>query len=249
MNLVKTIHQIWLQGACGLPNTPDKPYKKYSERWRELNKPYGYILWDEPMILRLMSNEYPELLETYNGYQFWVMRTDLARYMILHKYGGFYIDMDHKPIKSIAPLASGLPTFYSKDFNWFIHFVTYNVYINNNFLYFPYPYHPLAELIVKRARGSHIRNFYDFKVLYVIEKIGPHFLMEVINEYISPDTFKTTDKIRVIPDAEIEKYFHDEEANSWIGPVRFDLHDSAMLGLLAVFFMLLICVFRFKAKR
>src|SRR3989304_6565845 len=106
MKLVETVHQIWLQGYDAMP----KKYQEYSNKYRELNN-NDYILWDEPAILNLITSEHPELLKEYEGYQFWIMRVDLAKYVILEKYGGFYVDMDTKPLKSLKTIVNKLPTF------------------------------------------------------------------------------------------------------------------------------------------
>lgn len=243
LNLSNTVHQIWLQGYAHM----SKKYQRYSDEYRRLNN-NNYILWDEHAIKQLISDEYPQLSEEYDGYQFWIMRVDLAKYIILEKYGGFYVDMDTKPLKSFIPLINDLPTFYYKNFNWILRRFIRKDYINNNFLYFPTAHHPLAKLIIERAAGSHIRNFYDFKVLYIVENIGPHFLMRVIDEYKVNNKNNKNKILKVISDYEMESYFHDEEAKSWVGlnTLSFDGHDAFVLAAVLVFVMLLFFVFKFK---
>ena len=81
----KIIHQIWL-GPCPAPKTEMRTWKDRHPGWE-------YRLWDEEAISRC----WPDGL--YNQKQFdWMQelcgKADIARYEILHRFGGFYADAD-----------------------------------------------------------------------------------------------------------------------------------------------------------
>ena len=67
-------------------------------RWREeckmLNPCWEFRLWTDGDNLDLVKMSFPELLPTYEGYDVNIKRIDAARYMMLYKYGGVYMDMD-----------------------------------------------------------------------------------------------------------------------------------------------------------
>tara|TARA_A100000171_G_C2106266_1_gene132481 strand:+ start:393 stop:1022 length:630 start_codon:yes stop_codon:yes gene_type:complete len=61
-----------------------------------LNNNYDYMLWDKNMCDNLI-NSYPKYKELYNNVKYPIMQVDIIRFIILHKYGGLYIDMDCIP--------------------------------------------------------------------------------------------------------------------------------------------------------
>jgi len=215
------VSQIWLQGESGLP--PE--YKKYSDKYKELNSG-NYILWDDKRIQALLRVHYPHLLNIYRNYDFWVMRVDLAKYVILHRYGGFYIDMDTEPKASFKPMAmaaNNKPMFYLKKFSWQLQ-LALGSYLNNNFMYSPYPKHPLFALFIKRVQQSSPRMFYDLKIYYILNSVGPHFMMRVVKEYLNSGK-----EITVLTEKATDEFFHDEGAVTWLKKQWFDTRDKWLL--------------------
>ena len=79
--------------------------KEFRTHCRNLNPQYELITYDDDMSRRFVSTYYPEWLELYDGLDVPVMRADMWRYLILHKYGGVYLDGDvacKKPIDTWA---------------------------------------------------------------------------------------------------------------------------------------------------
>lgn len=75
--------------------------KIFRSHCRNLNPKYELITYDDNMSRRFVSKYYPEWLELYDGLDVPVMQADMWRYLILHKYGGVYLDGDvdcKKPI-------------------------------------------------------------------------------------------------------------------------------------------------------
>jgi hypothetical protein len=68
--------------------------KKYIE-WCKGND-YQYILWDENMCKELLD-EYPDYKEMYYSVKYPIMKVDIVRFLILHKCGGLYADLDTTP--------------------------------------------------------------------------------------------------------------------------------------------------------
>lgn len=85
----KTIHQIWIGNR-------DKPHY-WSDTWQhsflEKYPDYKYVLWDNENTQRELK-KYPPLEMMYNHFQHYCYKADILRYIILHEYGGIYIDID-----------------------------------------------------------------------------------------------------------------------------------------------------------
>lgn len=92
------IHQIWI----GNKPPPHKWINTWKQDYLNEHKDWEYILWDDEKLNELdMINKDVYLNElTYNG------KSDIARYEILYKFGGVYIDADSVWLgtKSLSPL-------------------------------------------------------------------------------------------------------------------------------------------------
>ena len=88
----KKIHQIWI-GPKKLP----EHYKKWMETWKIFNPEWEYFLWDEEKIKKInLINKSAFNSTTNQG-----SKSDIARYEILNKFGGIYLDTDFQCLKSI----------------------------------------------------------------------------------------------------------------------------------------------------
>ena len=86
---IPKIHQIWI--GKNLPNQ----YQKWCLEWKKYNPDYEYKLWNESEILRLGLVNEKIFLETNNV----GIKSDIARYEILYRFGGIYLDTDMQLIK------------------------------------------------------------------------------------------------------------------------------------------------------
>jgi inositol phosphorylceramide mannosyltransferase catalytic subunit len=87
----KKIHQIWLGSAF-----PNK-YKKFQESWKQINPDFEYYLWTDDNVRDLGLYNIESYLATDN----YGVKSDLARYEILHKFGGIYVDTDFECLKPL----------------------------------------------------------------------------------------------------------------------------------------------------
>jgi len=89
----KIIHQIWIGSSV------PKKYNTWRQSWMKYNPDFKYILWDEKAILKLgLVNERKFLQAKNPG-----VKSDIARYEILFKFGGIYVDTDFEALKPIDP--------------------------------------------------------------------------------------------------------------------------------------------------
>lgn len=93
----RIIHQTWKTEKL-----PDNVVS-FAQSWGRFNPSWRRILWTDRMLLSFVAEHYPQFLELYMRYPREVCRTDAARLMILHTFGGVYADID---AECVAPLDS-----------------------------------------------------------------------------------------------------------------------------------------------
>jgi len=92
---------MWFQG---INNCPSK-YTEGINSWKEQNKSYAYIFWDEQNILELLLKYYPCYIQEWKNIDSVIKKCDSARYFILHHHGGIYADLDtyaYRPINDLS---------------------------------------------------------------------------------------------------------------------------------------------------
>ncbi len=89
----KILHFMWLDKQNPYQRGyPDK-YKKNVEDWIAMNPSWRVIMWNWEDVER----EFPEWMETINSIPIWISKCDFARFLILYKMGGVYVDLDFIP--------------------------------------------------------------------------------------------------------------------------------------------------------
>jgi hypothetical protein len=66
-----------------------------------------YMLWTDEQSRRFISEQYPQFLAMFDGYEYPIQRADAIRYFILHHFGGVYMDLDIGCKRRLDPLISG----------------------------------------------------------------------------------------------------------------------------------------------
>ena len=105
----KLIHRIWL----GPPMPPE--HEAFGRRWEELYPDWEMWLWGEAALAGLgMQNQdlYDRAEELAPGFE-GQLRSDVARYEILYRYGGLYVDTDFEPLRSFEDRLPGLSCFFA----------------------------------------------------------------------------------------------------------------------------------------
>ena len=97
----RLIHQTW--------KTRDVPpeFQALQRSWTERNPGFTYRFWTDDDIEHFMAEEHPALLPVFRGYAAPIARIDLARYLILRRFGGVYADLDFECLRPIDGLLEG----------------------------------------------------------------------------------------------------------------------------------------------
>ena len=88
MGIPKQLHQIWI----GPDQRPDHLIKT----WQDKHKGWGHVVWDESMLDKALAWT-PGARKVYDRYmqdKRYCGAANVARVLILHQYGGVYVDAD-----------------------------------------------------------------------------------------------------------------------------------------------------------
>jgi inositol phosphorylceramide mannosyltransferase catalytic subunit len=132
----KIIHQIWF-GEKPMPAS-------IMQTWRKMNPDWNYMLWTEKNLPRLYNQELFEYLKSL------AMKSDVARYELLYRYGGVYVDADMICMRSLNELPSGISAFLPADHYW-------NKYYCNGIMG-SVANHPYIMALIKECRTLVIKN-------------------------------------------------------------------------------------------
>ncbi|MDF2614693.1 MAG: hypothetical protein K0S71_2479 [Clostridia bacterium] len=104
MLIPKVFHRIWI-GSKPMP----QEFIEYGETWKKHHPDWEMKLWtDENMIV--LQNQ-----DAYNNALHFAQKADLARYEILYRFGGVYIDCDFECVRSIEELLKGIEAFAASE--------------------------------------------------------------------------------------------------------------------------------------
>ena len=243
----KIIHQIWF-GTIPNKKEARKAYDKlklYRNSWIINNPSWFRMEWNKKQCEQLIKLCYSEHFETYKNYKYEIQRCDFVRYLILHRYGGWYADMDYYCCK---PIDEAMKQFQNEIF--FVQ--TPNGYFGDidhisNSLMYSISNHPFwKQLLIVLERERSVPLFYT-KHLEVMFTTGPGILNRIYLKY------KDAYKVKSLP----WKQFHpfgilddklslktDENIFTiHIGKGSWESKDSKFLIFLATNWFIIIFIF------
>lgn len=194
----KIIHQIWF-GTIPNKRAAKKAYDKlklYRDSWKVKNPNWLHIEWNKDLCTNLVKFLYPEHQEMYQCYTYEIQRCDVIRYMILHRYGGLYADMDYYCNRPFDEALKKYPNdiYLVQSPNRVIG--QDNDHISNSLMY-SRPDHPFWRQALLELENS--RNSMHFtKHLIVMFTTGPAVLNRIYSRY------KFKYRVKSLP----HKYFH-----------------------------------------
>lgn len=200
----RTIHQIWL----GSP-FPEK-YRAYAQSWIENNPGFTYKLWtDKELAIYPMVNR-----DLYNAAINYGERSDIARYEILYREGGLYVDTDFECIRSFEQLHH-----YYDFYIGMQPLDTGHIQLGSG-LIGAAPGHPLLHAVLKELQDN------GHEQERIVLKTGPLFLTKLFC-LKAPDLFNP---IIALPST----YFYPrgykdaaEDRDAWLHPESYAIHHWA----------------------
>lgn len=156
----RVLHHIWVG-----PPMPDR-LAPYVQSWRDLHPAWEHVMWTG---FDWLDNQHlydtAERITAHVGQ----LRADLARYEVLYKHGGVYVDCDMEALRPIDALL---------DVECFAGWETDGQWVNNAVLGCV-PGHPLMRDLIDAAPGSVRRN----RRFRPNRMTGPHLLTPLALEH------------------------------------------------------------------
>lgn len=181
---MRILHQIWWQGKDSIPTS----YPNYSKQCIKQNKDFEYILWDEAKIKELI-NQYPKYKSTFDSLPHMIQKIDMAKYLVLHKYGGIYVDMDCECIKPFIGLLQDAEVMLVRmNVNPFEKFLSFGKCfgdaIQNGVMGSKQSNHPFwLHCLDTLAKQDMSKKVYETHLRYVFRTTGPGLLTEAYLSY------------------------------------------------------------------
>lgn len=198
----RVLHQVWHDGH------PPAEFLGFRLSWGLLHPDWPLHLWDFAQGRTLVADHYPGLLRLWDSLPKDVQRADVLRYLVLHRYGGLYADMDTEALRSFDGLAR------SSDFFCGLEAKPYPSVCNA--LLGSAPRHPILEAVVRWLHQLHDRTDPDGReVGHVFATTGSLMLTPLVltnatkrTRVLGPEAF--------YPFSWAEKErCHDDHPHSW----------------------------------
>lgn len=254
----KIIHQIWF-GTIPNKSEAKKAYKKLQycvNSWYIQNPNWLRFEWNRENCMLLVKNFYPQHLDMFKNYKYEIQRCDAVRYMILHRYGGWYVDMDYfcnRPLDDVHEkykndiyfVQTPNKTFFQED-----------DYVSNS-LMFSIPKHPFwNELLLHLEKNQKYRLYFS-KHFVVMNTTGPILVNRVYSLYkyryglkslpyknFQPYGVKDFKTLK-LPD---DIYAVHMVKSSWTGKdsilINFILTDWKLLSFFFIIFILILIMYK-----
>jgi mannosyltransferase OCH1-like enzyme len=139
MSIPHQLHFIWVGGPI------PQHYADNIHRWQHMHPDWTSRVWGEADFGWLEHQDIFDNAEDYaNGVEAHQLRSDIARYEILRKHGGLYVDCDSYPLKPMDDILRRRKEFAAmEDGRW----------VGNTYLA-AVPNHPMFDFLVERLRHS-----------------------------------------------------------------------------------------------
>lgn len=196
IKIPKIIHQIWVG-----PNPIPDDYLVYRDTWNQYHPDWNIKLWTDEN-LPMLHNQ-----QLYNQATIMAQKADIARYELVYRFGGIYIDIDFECFKSLEPLLIGIDGFIVKSL--------WKGFISNGF-FGAIPKHPVMKEVVDTLPKWAKKHYAKPPNI----KTGPHFFTHVLKDKEDIAIFNAE---LFFPYSNKERYRKNEEfpnayaAHHWTG--------------------------------
>ena len=136
---------------------------------------YTFKLWRDKDLREFIATQYSWFLDTYDSYPQNIQRVDAARYFLLRKYGGIYLDLDVGCRRSVDNLLR-LPD------TGMILPETSPMGLSNDFMISAIE-HPFLIYVTERLEDAAVQRWYS-DYLTVMLSTGPLFISLAVYEYV-----------------------------------------------------------------
>jgi len=166
------LHQTWKT----LPLPPRQ--EALAETWRRAHRHWRWRCWTDADNLALVDTHYPQLGALYRSYPYPIQRVDMIRYLILHRYGGVYADLDLECFRSIEDLLHGHTCLLSLESEAHSAIHRQARIVSNAFMAVT-PGHPIFDAVIEDLGTHRSRETKTDRI--VLDTTGPMMLTRVLD--------------------------------------------------------------------
>jgi len=193
------IHVMWTTSEI-----PSR-WNKSAKSWITRNTEFVYCHWNDSELEAFVADEYPWLLSTYVSYPYVIQRCDVARYLLLYRYGGTYVDLDIISITPLsviftsAPVNAGVIVAPTEPFGF-----------SNDFIAVRRSRDPVIRGVIAGLRRAAASPWYPpLPYTEVMFRTGPVYFSRLVNCH------RGDDRVFVIPSFNYGIYVHHVTGGSW----------------------------------
>lgn len=211
----RVIHRIWKNNdVASMPRHWRGSYKKTKRIHDSIG--WSTYLWTDQTIRAFIALNYPWFLGTFDAYPYAIQRVDAARYLILHHYGGVYLDLDITCLRSIEPILHSMAV---SNKTCLIP-MTWPVGFSNDIMIATRSHPFINELVESLVKNN--GRWYGSEYLTILGTTGPLFLSKVYQNapkecseqvgILHPNVYEARRK---------PYFFRHLRGSSWHGTVSF----------------------------
>ncbi len=164
------------------PEALPVPLQAAIDNTRRRNPDMEFALVGDDFVLGLLEQDYsPDVCELYRAVRIASVRSDLARYLLLYHYGGFYLDVSmefFEPLKNIFDFDSEIVFIRRDDLPKYRHAPESAHFISG--IIGVQLHHPLMKQLLDVIVGHLLSGRYNFSVS---EAAGPMMLNQVVSQF------------------------------------------------------------------
>jgi len=210
----KIIHQVYGIFDDGIPLEDINVFRQSVDETKRFCDEYNYEyrMWNLKDCEELIIDEYPRFIGLWGYFRYPIQRADFIRYLILHSYGGFYVDCDVYPIQNLDSLSDNKQIFTSwnddKDKK------PYNAVmgsVKNNKLFKQI----CNDIEVRTTEKQNIKIYDTWKGRLVFHTTGHHMLKRHVPKEDIYDLMLIYNEKKKIYITSDNPYFYDNNASLW----------------------------------
>lgn len=213
--LPKIVHTTWKTRFLR------EAWKEASTDCRFINDGFVFCHWTDNDLDMFVAAEYPELLETYLLYPYSIQRADLGRYLLLHKFGGFYRDvnigcevpLEHLYLNESSKHRRRTNYFSSRSIPFKVLLIEGNPFGKAGDFLASVPGHLFFGHIIEQLK--HRPSRYGLPYLDVMLGTGPLFLGEAYSSFVEDLSVKESIKDEILVMRDYGNYFYFIEGGTW----------------------------------
>jgi FkbM family methyltransferase len=181
LEIPRVFHRVWL-GESQIP----EEFERYWAEWAELHPGWEMKTWYERDLDWLKNRREFDAPGPFSG------KANIARYEILHREGGVYVDTDFQPLSNLEPLLEGARFIAGEERPGLLN----NAFIGAT------PGHPIMQYVIEELPSSFWGNEGEISP----HRSGPHFLTRCVRRAAEPDD----DSVRIASREQLYPYSFEQ---------------------------------------